>query len=473
MNSDGDTRRRNEMRYLPPEFFQSAEAIADETFEVVADETFDVWSFGCILYELACGSRPLLSDNDMDSVAKWTYIDNERLSYVFENCVATSSDREAITQPMDNALRQEKYFLLGLIKECLIGNPKERMKSFTMVLKHPYFNARAAAIHTTTRLHQPTNEMYKVDGNYGFIVSVGDYDEEGGFENLRCSFEDADLMRKLFISQGCEITHFLVDESATKEDIERSFSELKRLTRNKVHGRLLVYIKCKTYRVDGAHWLCAFGADQEYPYASMINSQFLLAFAETVDVTHQCWMLDFVGSATLLQSPRSLPSSSPSEQVFSRPSICAISSVGNNEKQHYDRTNSLFVMYLGDSLYMIEKEEFMGTSHNKAAMFHNRAQYCSQYAVAECVGNRIMQKLASSGMKQTVRCLPLVAMHKGIPCDGSVLFFPPDLSKVNIYKPIPSKKDNNGERATEGTFAGSPVKVAKAARDNRSKKKSL
>ena len=444
--------------YLPPEYLNML--IGSRPPPLIADETFDVWSYGCILYELASG-RPFtemvvrgLGDDGLQAVRNFQYLDNTRVSHVTEG-FKDGEDCQGIMSFLD------------LLKQCLVGNPKERMKSFVLVLKHPFFLDKSQVFSDPQALN-PSSQMYSRDGSYGFIISIGDYENEdggvprkdGGLSHLRCSFEDADLMRKVFIGQGCEIVSYLVDDAATKEAVERSFSTLEKITKNKTYGKLMVYLKCRSYQPTKTsdYWLGCHGADRNFHYSTMIRASILSDIANTLDITHQFWCLDFIGSSTLLHPPFALPVNYDSEDIISSmvnsarapmPSVLAISTVGELENQVHEREYSLFVRAFANALLMVEKQEFMGHSHNTAELFQHRKLYSAPNKLTKAIRKTMQDFLGSSGKKQTVTCGPLITSHKHIPCDGIVLFFPPNLKKLGLSTMPKTKTD--ATQAAAGT----------------------
>jgi serine/threonine protein kinase len=179
-----------------------------------------VWGFGCVLYQL-CAGRPLFSDVDSsdDNIYKpttakeliqWTDIDNERLSYVFEG-----HDKDA-----DEAR--------DLIRQCLRGDPSDRLQTMKEVIAHPFLGGKSKGTRgqgTTKKVEWNSTEVYP-DGSYAVIIAIDKYEnagvpvDEGGFKNLDCTVKDAKLMRETLEARGFTILQELLNEEATKNNIE-------------------------------------------------------------------------------------------------------------------------------------------------------------------------------------------------------------------------------------------------------------
>eukprot|EP00944_MAST-04C_sp_MAST-4C-sp1_P009685 g9685.t1 len=432
--------------------------------ELVADATFDVWSFGCILYYLTSG-RPLFTvtyptQGYLKGISNWSTITNEHLSYVMID---------------DPFIRSH---VVDLLKLCLQGNQKDRIPSVARILQHRLFNnAKAIAFKNTLHSPQPVDQrQFEAGGNYGIIISIGDYNRgthgvsttNGGMPQLRCSHEDANMMRMIFLvstdstpmaftsiyltflrvlfpspaqAQGCQIVSYLVDDNATVKNIMDAFLNLKEITSGSKHGRLFVYIKCRTHLVEerNEYYLACIGAIRQNYYANMINVNFLKKMANELDVSHQLWICDFVGGHTLFEAEANLPSHYllENEQDFTAPSIMALTSVMPGEKLHFNANISVFVDGIASAIFEAEKEEFMGVSHVKAQIFKGRKHYAFANDLYDYLVTFMKSKLSAGGQKQTIGMKPLVKHFKSHQCNGNFVFFLPDIGRAHrsIDKP--------------------------------------
>eukprot|EP00944_MAST-04C_sp_MAST-4C-sp1_P006035 g6035.t1 len=454
--------------YCPPEYIREVLSFRDMsrdeygTSELIADAKFDVWSFGCILYYLTAG-RPLFTvtypvQGYLKNISNWPMITNEHLSYVMID---------------DPFIRSH---VVDLLKLCLKGDQKDRIPSVARILQHRLFNnAKAIAFKNTLHSPRPVDQrQFEAGGNYGIIISIGDYNRgthgvsttNGGMPQLRCSHEDANMMRMIFLvstdptrlaftsnyltfilfssptqAQGCQIVSYLVDDNATVKTVMDAFLKLKELTSGSKHGRLFVYIKCRTYLPDerNEYYLACIGAVRQNYYATMINLNFLKKMASELDVSHQLWICDFVGGHTLFESEANLPSHYflENEQDHMAPSIMALTSVMPGEKMHFNANISVFVDGIASAIFEAEKEEFMGVSHVKAQIFKGRKQYAFANDLHDYLVTFMKSKLSAGGQKQTVDMKPLVKHFKSHQCNGNFVFFLPDIGRAhrNIDKP--------------------------------------
>ena len=456
--------------YCPPEyireilFFRDTNRQEYVASELVADATFDVWSFGCILYYLTSG-RPLFTvtyptQGYLKGISNWSTITNEHLSYVMID---------------DPFIRSH---VVDLLKLCLQGNQKDRIPSVARILQHRLFNnAKAIAFKNTLHSPQPVDQrQFEAGGNYGIIISIGDYNRgthgvsttNGGMPQLRCSHEDANMMRMIFLvstdstpmaftsiyltflrvlfpsptqAQGCQIVSYLVDDNATVKNIMDAFLNLKEITSGSKHGRLFVYIKCRTHLVEerNEYYLACIGAIRQNYYANMINVNFLKKMANELDVSHQLWICDFVGGHTLFEAEANLPSHYllENEQDFTAPSIMALTSVMPGEKLHFNANISVFVDGIASAIFEAEKEEFMGVSHVKAQIFKGRKHYAFANDLYDYLVTFMKSKLSAGGQKQTIGMKPLVKHFKSHQCNGNFVFFLPDIGRAHrsIDKP--------------------------------------
>ena len=164
-----------------------------------AKETFDVWGFGCVLYQL-CAGRPLFSDvNSSDDniyepetakeLIRWTEIDNKRLHSVFED---QNKDAEHARD---------------LIRQCLRGDPSERLQSMKDVLAHPFLGGESVGTRgggggTKKKVEWNSTDVYP-DGSYAVIIAIDKYESAGvpiDMADLFCKQQDWSEALKYFES---------------------------------------------------------------------------------------------------------------------------------------------------------------------------------------------------------------------------------------------------------------------------------
>lgn len=249
---------------------------------------------------------------------------------------------------------------------------------------------------------------------------------------------------------------YLVDENATVNNVMDAFVKLKEITSGSKHGRLFVYIKCRTYLVEetNEYYLACIGAVRQNYYTNMINAKFLKKMANELDIPHQLWICDFVGGHTLFETETNLPFHYllENEQDYMEPSILALTSVMPGEKMHFNANISIFVDGIAAAIFEAEKEEFMGVSHVKAQIFKKHKQHAVAYDLCDYLVNFMKSKLSAGGHKQTVDMKPLVKHFKSQQCNGNFVFFLPDIGRAhrNIDKPR-SRHDRLVEKAKAST----------------------
>ena len=235
-----------------------------------AQAEFDVWGFGCVLYQL-CTGRPLFmeidssDDNIIDdkrarlALRNWTEIDNERLSFVFEE----EKEGGAPGRSVSTELAQD------LIRECLQGDPKKRLASMAQVLAHPFLNeeARTAEITRRASLEEvgtrgatrkgknakdaadaltPT-KVYP-DGSYAVLIGINDYEssgispDEGGMADLKSARQDAELVRDTLRARGFTILGELYDKEATKAGMNELLDNVQEKLEGKSRSRLVFFL---------------------------------------------------------------------------------------------------------------------------------------------------------------------------------------------------------------------------------------
>jgi serine/threonine protein kinase len=103
------------------------------------DLAIDVWSAGCIIAEMVCGTRLFSRDSDVD-----------QLHQVFRQLGSPSQDEQSSmgdlsgfpeypARPFSDILKNIDPFLIDLVRKILLYDPKKRI-SVQEALLHPFFN---------------------------------------------------------------------------------------------------------------------------------------------------------------------------------------------------------------------------------------------------------------------------------------------------------------------------------------------
>eukprot|EP00505_MAST-04D_sp_SCG-Rhode-Island_P000583 Stramenopile-MAST_4_protein_583 len=379
-----------------------------------ARATFDVWGFGCVLYQL-CAGRPLFSDIDSsdDNIYKattarqlmqWTEIDNERLSYVFEG-----HDKDA-----DDAR--------DLIRQCLRGNPSERLASMTEVLAHPFLGGKSVGTRgggggSKKKQEWNSTDVYP-DGSYAVIIAIDKYENagipvnDGGFENLNCTVKDAKLMREALAARGFTILGELLNEQATMPRVKKLMSTTKKALKGKMRSRFVFFLASHGYLEEGEAWMCCYGADRGALEETCIDLNELKKMSKRLDSSHQLFVLDCCHAGGLFAGTRGAPTKY--EQAMMRsPAIYGMTAVTEDQE-------ALESEVTGHGFFT---QSVVHGLNGKAPEFDRGEPYITATQLFSYAQKRVFQEAEEKERIQTPKFEPLVQMHKDKSCDGQFLFF--------------------------------------------------
>ncbi len=394
-----------------------------------ASESFDVWGFGCLLYNL-CTGRPLFGNIDssddniyVPATAKelmnWCEIDNERLSFVFENIDQNNRD---------------KGFAIDLIRKCLQGDAAKRLGTIADVLKHPYFNndARDAIIEEESlrassgtrgksgtssngkKVEELSTTMYQ-DGSYAVIIAIDDYEsakidpEKGGFKNLRCAVADATLMKETLQGRGFEIIGELIDKNATKANVEKLMSSMKKTLKGKKNARLVYFLASHgCLDEDKDAYMCCYGADTDYLESTCILLSKFKHISTKLDCSHQLYLLDCCHAGGLLLSTRA-KATKYELKLMGSPAIYGMTAVTENQEALEANGHGLFTQGIVNGL-------------NGNAFQQDKA-YITANQLFTYVSESVFVAADKKQHDQTPQFCSLLKQHKDRSCSGQFVFF--------------------------------------------------